>query len=136
MIQFALCLLCHEVTVLHSSQKNYLLLSRAGSIAKSGNSLFLLFTVTNTVTFGIHTEESEMFSKEFVQRRFPFTKWLPQYNFSTLVQDMLAGLTVALTLVPQSIAYAEIAGLQPQVYMPLLCNFRIAFQEYICLDQE
>jgi MFS superfamily sulfate permease-like transporter len=36
-----------------------------------------------------------------------------------LVQDMLAGLTVALTLIPQSIAYAEVAGLQPQVCMLL-----------------
>jgi MFS superfamily sulfate permease-like transporter len=33
---------------------------------------------------------------------------------------MLAGLTVALTLIPQSIAYAEIAGLQPQVCILLL----------------
>jgi len=56
-----------------------------------------------------------MCTKESVQRRLPFTKWLPQYRFSTFLQDMLAGLTVALTLIPQSIAYAEIAGLKPQV---------------------
>jgi sodium-independent sulfate anion transporter 11 len=61
-----------------------------------------------------------MRAKDFVHRRFPFTTWLPQYNFSTFVQDMLAGLTVALTLIPQSIAYAEIAGLQPQVRILLL----------------
>jgi MFS superfamily sulfate permease-like transporter len=48
---------------------------------------------------------------------------------------MLAGLTVSLTLIPQSIAYAEIAGLQPQVYILLLWNFRIEFQKYIHLDQ-
>ena len=58
---------------------------------------------------------TQMFTKEFVQRRLPITKWLPQYRFSTFFQDTLAGLTVALTLIPQSIAYAEIAGLDPQV---------------------
>ncbi|XP_021915006.1 sodium-independent sulfate anion transporter-like isoform X2 [Zootermopsis nevadensis] len=68
----------------------------------------------DTVTSCIQAEVSEMCTKEFVHRRFPFTKWLPQYNFSTLVQDVLAGLTVSLTLIPQSIAYAEVAGLQPQ----------------------
>jgi hypothetical protein len=70
----------------------------------------------------IQTEVSEMRTKEFVQRRFPFTKWLPQYDFSTLVQDMLAGFTVSLTLIPQSMAYAEVAGLQPQVYILLPSN--------------
>jgi hypothetical protein len=67
------------------------------------------------VTSFIQTEMPVMCTKEFVQRRFPFTKWLPQYRFSTLLQDTMAGLTVALTLIPQSIAYAEIAGLKPQV---------------------
>jgi len=56
-----------------------------------------------------------MCTKDFVQRRLPFTKWLPQYRFSTFLQDTLAGLTVALTLIPQSIAYAEIGGLEAQV---------------------
>jgi hypothetical protein len=68
-----------------------------------------------TVTSFIEAAMSPTCTKEFVQRRFPFTKWLPQYNFSSLLQDTLAGLTVALTLIPQSIAYAEIAGLKPQV---------------------
>jgi hypothetical protein len=71
----------------------------------------------DAITSCIQTEVSEMCTKEFVHRRFPVTTWLPQYTFSTLVQDMLAGLTVALTLIPQSIAYAEVAGLHPQVYI-------------------
>jgi sodium-independent sulfate anion transporter 11 len=100
-----------------------------GSIAKSGNNH--LSKATNIVTSGIKTKVSEMCTKEFVHRRLPFTTWLPQYNFSTLVQDMLAGLTVALTLIPQSIAYAEIAGLQPQVHISLLCSIRTAFQKYL-----
>ncbi|XP_023727101.1 sodium-independent sulfate anion transporter isoform X4 [Cryptotermes secundus] len=68
----------------------------------------------DTVTSCIQTEVAEMCTKEFLHRRFPITTWLPQYNFSAFIQDMLAGLTVALTLIPQSMAYAEVAGLQPQ----------------------
>lgn len=70
-----------------------------------------------------------MCTKEFVQRRLPFIKWLPQYNFSSFGQDMLAGFTVALTLIPQSMAYAEVAGLQPQygLYSSFMSCFMYIF---------
>ncbi len=45
-----------------------------------------------------------------LQRFFPFLRWLP-YGGATLRADFLAGLTVALVLVPQSMAYAQLAGL-------------------------
>ena len=76
-----------------------------------------------TLTSWVRTEMSEMCTKKFVQRRLPFTKWLPQYTFSTFGQDMLAGLTVALTLIPQSMAYADVAGLPPQVNLLLHMHF-------------
>ena len=41
---------------------------------------------------------------------FPFLRWLP-YPGTALRADFLAGLTVALVLVPQSMAYAQLAGL-------------------------
>ncbi|WIM05443.1 MAG: SulP family inorganic anion transporter [Candidatus Nitricoxidivorans perseverans] len=41
---------------------------------------------------------------------FPFLRWLP-YRGETLRADFIAGLTVALVLVPQSMAYAQLAGL-------------------------
>jgi sodium-independent sulfate anion transporter 11 len=75
------------------------------------------------LTSCIQTEVSEMCTKQFVQRRLPFTQWLPQYNISTFGQDMLAGLTVALTLIPQSMAYADVAGLPPQVNLWLHMQF-------------
>ncbi|MFA6442834.1 MAG: SulP family inorganic anion transporter, partial [Sterolibacterium sp.] len=40
----------------------------------------------------------------------PFLRWLP-YPGTALRADFLAGLTVALVLVPQSMAYAQLAGL-------------------------
>ena len=45
-------------------------------------------------------------------RVFPFLRWLP-YSVAALRADFIAGLTVALVLVPQSMAYAQLAGLPP-----------------------
>jgi sulfate permease, SulP family len=42
---------------------------------------------------------------------FPFLVWLQGYNVTALRQDLLAGLTVALVLIPQSMAYAQLAGM-------------------------
>jgi SulP family sulfate permease len=43
---------------------------------------------------------------------FPFLRWFP-YPGTFFRADFLAGLTVALVLVPQSMAYAQLAGLPP-----------------------
>jgi len=45
---------------------------------------------------------------------FPFLRWFPMTRGS-ISSDMMAGVTVALILVPQSMAYAQLAGL-PVVY--------------------
>ena len=42
---------------------------------------------------------------------FPFLEWLPDYQTRHLKSDLFAGLTVALVLIPQSMAYAQLAGL-------------------------
>ncbi|XP_041641050.1 sodium-independent sulfate anion transporter isoform X2 [Cheilinus undulatus] len=44
----------------------------------------------------------------------PILSWLPRYNLKWLKMDLLAGVTVGLTCVPQVLAYAEIAGLPVQ----------------------
>lgn len=51
-----------------------------------------------------------MLDNPIVRRLFPFLRWLP-YRGETLRADFVAGLTVALVLVPQSMAYAQLAGL-------------------------
>lgn len=43
----------------------------------------------------------------------PILEWLPNYNFSRFRGDFIAGITVAIILIPQGIAYALIAGLPP-----------------------
>jgi len=42
---------------------------------------------------------------------FPFLGWFKGYSAKSLQIDVLAGLTVALVLIPQSMAYAQLAGL-------------------------
>ncbi len=48
-----------------------------------------------------------------LERLFPFLPWLRAYRTSYLRGDLLAGLTVAVVLIPQSMAYALVAGLPP-----------------------
>ncbi|XP_076337278.1 sodium-independent sulfate anion transporter-like isoform X2 [Tachypleus tridentatus] len=48
-------------------------------------------------------------------RRLPVTTWLPRYTLADLKGDVIAGVTVALTVIPQGLALAVLAGL-PQQY--------------------
>ncbi|XP_045497828.1 sodium-independent sulfate anion transporter-like [Colias croceus] len=47
-------------------------------------------------------------------RLFPIVGWSRSYDLRTGIGDLIAGITVALTLIPQSIAYASLAGFEPQ----------------------
>ncbi len=44
---------------------------------------------------------------------FPFLKWLPLTTRQTLTADALAGLTGAIVVLPQSVAFAALAGMPP-----------------------
>ncbi|MEZ4613468.1 MAG: solute carrier family 26 protein [Caldilineaceae bacterium] len=50
-----------------------------------------------------------------LQRYLPFLDWLVHYRRSDLPGDLMAGLIVAIMLVPQGMAYAMLAGLPPEV---------------------
>ncbi|MEO1766091.1 SulP family inorganic anion transporter [Thiobacter aerophilum] len=47
-------------------------------------------------------------------RILPFLRWWPRVNRQTLRSDAIAGLTGALIVLPQGVAFATIAGLPPQ----------------------
>jgi len=50
------------------------------------------------------------------QRLFPFPSWVRELKQAAhLRADILAGITVALVLIPQSMAYAQLAGLPPYI---------------------
>ncbi|XP_047529589.1 sodium-independent sulfate anion transporter-like [Vanessa atalanta] len=54
------------------------------------------------------------FNRKTLHKRIPITAWLPQYNAEKAIGDVIAGITVGLTVIPQSLAYSNIAGLPPQ----------------------
>ncbi len=47
----------------------------------------------------------------FLKRFLPFLAWFEKLDSATLRADLVAGVTVALVLIPQSMAYAQLAGL-------------------------
>ena len=46
-----------------------------------------------------------------IRRFLPFLKWFEGYTTKSFRDDFIAGLTVALVLIPQSMAYAQLAGI-------------------------
>ena len=52
---------------------------------------------------------------------FLFINWFRNYSLGSLRLDALSGLTVALVLIPQSMAYAQLAGLP--AYYGLYASF-------------
>lgn len=50
----------------------------------------------------------------YVMEKFPIIGWLPRYDYRWIVNDFVAGLTLALMLIPQSLAYAKIATIPVQ----------------------
>src|SRR5882724_3837400 len=48
-----------------------------------------------------------------LSRLLPFLSWWPKVNRASLRADLIAGLTGALIVLPQGIAYAAIAGMPP-----------------------
>ncbi|XP_052740362.1 sodium-independent sulfate anion transporter [Bicyclus anynana] len=50
----------------------------------------------------------------FLYKRLPIIKTLPEYNSEKALADFIAGITVGLTVIPQALAYATLAGLHPQ----------------------
>ncbi|WWC89475.1 uncharacterized protein L201_004399 [Kwoniella dendrophila CBS 6074] len=52
--------------------------------------------------------------KAYLLSLFPFIQWVPRYNLTWLFGDLVAGITVGMVLVPQSLSYAKIALLQPE----------------------
>ena len=51
----------------------------------------------------------------FLKRYLPILEWGSQYNRTTLISDLIVGVIVTMMLIPQSLAYAQLAGLPPEV---------------------
>ncbi len=65
---------------------------------------------------------ARQYTREFISRFIPYLNWLGELkNPQIVIKDCLAGLTVALVLIPQSMAYAQLANLP--AYYGLYASF-------------
>ena len=53
-------------------------------------------------------------TKDGLARYLPILGWLPAYRREWLRRDLLVGLTVIALLVPEGMAYAQLAGMPPR----------------------
>ncbi|XP_050315460.1 uncharacterized protein LOC126749918 [Anthonomus grandis grandis] len=60
-------------------------------------------------------QTKKTFSVKTLKRRIPIFNYLPQYTWEIALSDFLAGITVGLTIIPQAIAYSNVAGLPAQI---------------------
>lgn len=52
--------------------------------------------------------------QQYIVNLFPIATWIHRYNIRWLLSDLIAGVTVGIVIVPQSMGYAKIAQLSPQ----------------------
>lgn len=48
---------------------------------------------------------------QYLSDKVPIVGWLPKYNPRWIVNDLIAGLTLGLMLIPQGLSYAKIADI-------------------------
>lgn len=63
-------------------------------------------------------------------KRFPILRWLPNYSKDDAVGDLVAGITVGLTVIPQALAYSGVAGLPATVSFFLFLIICMLYIQY------
>ncbi|TPX37999.1 hypothetical protein SmJEL517_g00423 [Synchytrium microbalum] len=62
----------------------------------------------------VSDKSSKSTATKVLQSYFPFLDWLPRYNLTWFIGDLVAGLTIGAVVVPQAMSYAKLANLAPQ----------------------
>ena len=60
------------------------------------------------------TAQSKESTPTGLRRWLPIFQWLPRYDRGWLRGDVIAGLTVVALVVPEGMAYAQLAGMPPE----------------------
>lgn len=68
------------------------------------------------------------FTAKNLSKRLPILQWSRSYTSKDGIGDLLAGISVGLTLIPQSISFATLAGLPPQVHKFFLQSDFLCFK--------
>lgn len=76
-----------------------------------------------------NSQEKKSCFKELLYKRIHILQWLPNYTKNDIISDFIAGITVGLTMIPQSLAYAGLAGVSPQygLYTAFIGSFTYIF---------
>lgn len=82
------------------------------------------FTFTNFKDW-TRRKAKRTFTKKLLYKRLPILRWLPQYNRDDAIGDLVAGITVGLTVIPQALAYSGIAGLPAAVSISVFVIYRM-----------
>lgn len=60
------------------------------------------------------TRDPKQDAIDYAKSLFPIAGWITRYNLTWFIGDLIAGITVGMVLVPQSMSYATIATLKPE----------------------
>ncbi|CAL0318817.1 unnamed protein product [Lupinus luteus] len=114
-----------EITYASPSSPNLTALAAMPSSATTKRTVRIIPVQHPTVTNSSSSSSSFVFSAwlsklrkmtwmEWIELFFPCFRWIRVYNWREYFQvDFMAGITVGVMLVPQSMSYAKLAGLQP-----------------------
>lgn len=86
------------------------------------------FTATGNHDYAMKKQIKHDKLAKFLHRHVPITSWLPKYDREKATGDVISGITIGLTMIPQSLAYASLANLSPQV--PLYFSFEYTEYRY------
>lgn len=85
------------------------------SVTEDGRKIIPNIKTLDYAKLWLQDRKRRTFKRKILQKRLPITQWLSKYNFEDAVGDLVAGITVGLTVIPQALAYAGIAGLPAAV---------------------
>ncbi|KAH8311895.1 hypothetical protein KR044_008516, partial [Drosophila immigrans] len=71
-------------------------------------------TTNHTVELDMQSRYSAPKEPHWLLRRIYFLSWIKSYDRPQAFADLIAGITLGLTIIPQSIAYASLAGLSSE----------------------
>jgi len=60
------------------------------------------------------------FQKKNLYRKLPILIWLPEYNLTKFIADVIAGITLGLTTIPQVLGVANVGQIPPEVRSKIL----------------
>lgn len=73
------------------------------------------YSISETFWDTLQSIQRRLLNRKTLYKRLPILRWLPRYSSEDGICDLVAGISVGLTVIPQAIAYAAIAGLPAEV---------------------